>query len=98
MTEQSTEQPLTPLMPPLTSRKRIVLEHRTGVMAGLHQILGCTDNPGTPDPLPAFVEGVQRPLDADAIDVNLTRAHRGAIYYREITAPEGLGTFDRSQR
>lgn len=83
-------------MPEIPRRKRIVLEHVTGRLAGMSQIQGTTEE--APDPLPDFCPGINRPFDADKIDASLVRVRRGAVYFREIIVPDGLGTFDRSQR
>lgn len=84
-----------PLMPDTASTRRIVLEHKTGQLAGISQILGTTDE--APKPLPTICEGVRRP-DGTTISTSLVRAKRGAVYYTELAPVPGLGRFDKAQR
>lgn len=87
----------TPVLPDATRRLRLVLEHSTGPLAGVMQIMGCSDEEGVPSPLPDLIAGIERP-GASVIDASLIRIRRGAAYYREITEVEGLGRFDRMQK
>lgn len=81
----------------LAGGRRVVLEHTTGPYKGLHQIMGHTDDFG----------GKQPPTVTDEFDIqpfarrgvaSLVRSNPRYLLYRELTKPEGLGTFDRRQR
>lgn len=85
-------------MPEIRKPKRIVLIHKTGVMAGIHQIQALETAEGIPNPLPTFVPNIERPLDGDVINASMLKVKRGAIYYSELVVPEGLKRFDGSQR
>lgn len=82
-------------MPSPDTTRRIILEHKTGQLAGIFQILGTTDD--APKPLPLVCEGVRRP-DGTTISTSMVRVKRGGIYYAEIVPVEGLGRFDKAQR
>lgn len=78
-------------------RRRVVLEHTCGPHKGLMQIMGTTDD----------IDGAQPPAVTDEFEISpwkrrgvagLVRSNARFVLYREITAPEGLGTFDRRQR
>lgn len=77
-----------PALPTPISNLRIVLEHRTGPLARLHQIIGHAS---------VFEDG-PLPLWPSEPPMSLVGVKRGYVWYREIVAPEGLGRFDRAQR
>jgi hypothetical protein len=84
-------------MPDIRTPLRIVLEHKTGRLAGMFQIQGVTGGDDVPDPLPTLVDGIER-RDGSVITAGMVRQHRGGIYYREVAQPEGLGRFHKEQR
>jgi hypothetical protein len=63
------------------STKRVVLEHKTGRLAGLFQILGTTDD--APKPLPTVVKGVERAGDTSCTSQLIAVKDRFA-HYKEI--------------
>lgn len=84
-------------VPEAPRNQRIVLEHTTGPYKGLFQVLGHTDE----------FEGEQPPLTSEVFTITpgerqgqscLVASHPRYLLYREITAPEGLGTFHKDQR
>lgn len=86
-----------PIMPPVGSAKKLVFEHRTGRLAGLHQILG-QSVPPYPD-----IVAITRIPEGEPVSCSLIRVHRGGVYYREVPAlaPSRFGqhtVFDPEQR
>lgn len=86
-------------MPAATTPLKIVLEHVTGPLAGLSQIVNRTDEEGMEAclPLVTYIEPGMMPFEGTQ-GASMVRQRRGAIYYREIVKPEGLGTFSKAQR
>lgn len=88
-------------MPEISNRgQRIVLEHTQGPHKGLMQIKGLVSDLGLPAgeaPPPLTDEFTIEPGTRQG-QASLVRVSPRAFYYREITAPAGLGTFDRRQR
>lgn len=85
-------------LPDTATPKRIVLEHKTGALAGIFQINGMSNEEGIPYPLPMIVEGIHCEHDNKVCCASLVRQHRGAVYYSELIAPKELKEFDGSQR
>lgn len=83
-------------MPEIPNNQRVVLEHRTGRFRGLFQIMGHVSEfqDGLPVVTPPTVEWPRK----DAITACIVASRPRYVLYREITAPDGLGTFDRRQR
>ena len=76
-----------PIMPSTQATKRVVVEHASGIM----QICGLVSE-GQPDEfIPASVSGWD-------YDVNLVASKTRYWLYRAVQKPEGLGTFNPSQR
>lgn len=78
--------------------QRIVLLHTRGPHKGLHQIMGHSDDffgSGAPDT--TTEEFVITPGTRKGI-AGLVRSTPRYLFYKEVTAPEGLGTFDKAQR
>lgn len=85
-------------MPEISNRgRRVVLEHTNGPFKGLKQIMGHSDD----------FNGEPAPVTTDEFEINpgkrkgiagLVKSTPRYLLYREITKPEGLGTFDRRQR
>lgn len=86
-----------PVLPPLQRNQRIVLEHTQGPFKGLHQITGHSDDFDGADP-PTVTEPFDITPGKRHGVAGLVRSNPRYLLYREITAPEGLGTFDRRQR
>lgn len=86
-------------MPEMDSRRnlRVVLEHTNGPFKGLHQITGHSDDLD-PGPPPALTEEFDIAPGKRRGVAGLVRATSRYLLYRELTKPEGLGTFDRRQR
>ena len=79
---------------------RLVLEHRTGQLVGVLQIIGLTDKFGGQPP--AVYEG-PRSINELLQQVppkqfSLIASKPRMLLYREIAPPEGLGTFDQRQQ
>ncbi len=85
-------------LPDTTSPKRIVLEHKTGALVGMFQILAMSNEEGVPVPLPTFMEGIYCEQDGKVCNASMVEVKRGAIYYRELVVVTGLKTFDGGQR
>ena len=88
-----------PAMPDIdsTRNQRVVLEHTNGPFKGLKQIMGHSDDfKGEPPPTvtPEFdiTPGTRKGV------AGLVKSTLRFLLYREITKPEGLGTFDRRQQ
>lgn len=79
----------TPLMPDPHTPLRVVLEHATGPLAGLHQITGTTASLERPWPINAQHE--RGPF------FGMVRVKRGGLYYKELVHITGLKTFNGAQ-
>jgi hypothetical protein len=79
-------------MPDVARPLHVVVEHRTGLYAGLSQIVGTTADLSTPWPIN---EALQRP--DGLVAVGLVKQKRGGLYYREIVVPENMGRFNEGQ-
>lgn len=88
---------LDPVMPAITRNQRIVLEHTCGPYAGLHQIVGHSDQHGGQQP-PALTEPFTITPGERMALASLVKSTPRFLLYRELTVPEGLGRFDRAQR
>lgn len=77
-----------------TRDKRIVLEHTSGLMNGLHSILGLESE--APSPLQEFVPDVD--MKDHHAPCSLVAVKRSYVLYRELMLPEQTKAFDRSQR
>lgn len=89
---------MTEKLPTVPSRgQRIVLQHTAGPFKGLHQIVGHSDEfKGTQAPTltePSLITPGARQGVAQ-----LVQSKPRYLLYRELTKPEGLGTFDTRQR
>jgi hypothetical protein len=80
------------LMPSTTTVRRVVVEHRTGPMAGLQEIVGLTTDIGTPVPL--YLEFNRL---GQQVAFGMVKAKRGGLYFREVVKVEGLKTFNGAQ-
>ena len=88
-------------MPDIDTRRnqRVVLEHTNGPFKGLKQIMGHVDNMGGGKGAPeATTEEFDITPGARKGIAGLVKSTPRYLLYREITKPEGLGTFDRRQR
>ena len=84
-------------LPEIPRNQRIVLVHTQGPFAGLHQIMGHTDQFGGQQP-PALSDIFDMIPDGRKGQASLIKSTPRAVFYREIAATTGLGTFDRAQR
>ncbi len=76
--------------------QRVVLEHRAGPYAGLFQITGHASEIG--DTPPSCTKPFEETVSGRWIQASLVKSTPRYVLYREIIAPEGLGTFDRRQK
>ena len=81
--------------------QRIILNHLTGRLTGLSQIIGTVDQfdgetPSVLTPMPQISEVLRG--DTREVSYGLIQSKPRFRIYREIVAPEGLGTFDRRQQ
>ena len=81
----------------IAPRKRIVLEHTNGPHAGLMQITGHGDSLDSWPP-PTATDEFETTVDPRKTFAQLVKATPRYLLYRELTKPEGLGTFDQRQR
>jgi len=83
--------------PDTRRNQRVVLEHTQGPYAGLKQITGHSDelDPGPP---PTMTEEFDITPGKRRGIAGLVKSTPRYLLYREITKPDGLGTFDRRQR
>lgn len=84
-------------LPCIKPNQRIVLLHTKGPFAGLHQIMGHSDEfeGRTPDAVTEpfdIMPGARRGM------AGLVRSTPRFLLYKEIDKAEGLGTFDARQR
>ena len=73
--------------------KRIVLEHTTGIMKGIHSICGLRKD--APTPLPEFNPEVEMRDHIGA--VSLVAQKRSYVLYREVYGPPAQKSFDKRQ-
>lgn len=84
-------------LPEIPRNQRVIIEHVTGKLAGISQIVGHTDHFMGQQPPPLLKE-MQSVVAPAKIDAGLVKAKPRYLVYREVTNPTGLGTFDRGQR
>jgi hypothetical protein len=65
---------------------RVVLEHITGRLKGIHSIVGLVSD--APSPLPEFVESVE--MQDHSAPTSLVAVKRSYVLYREIYKPERM--------
>jgi len=73
--------------------KRVVLEHTSGKLKGVHSICGLAKD--APQPLPEFNAEVE--MQDHVGPVCLVAVKRSYVLYREIAPKQGQKEFDRRQ-
>ena len=85
-------------MPETHRFHKIVIEHVTGPLQGMSQIVGDSGEMAMEYPLEVGFQGIESPPHEGPFDAGLVRMKRGAAYYRELEPSAGYAhRFEKDQ-